>query len=134
MAQYTYPAVFTKEKDGGYSIHFPDIDGCYSQGSDINDGMFMANDALALMLYDKEECGEEIPEPSRIEDVSKGNEEFVTYVSCNTDVYREREKKRNRTIKKTLSIPEWLNEEALAAGLNFSQVLQEALKAKLKLA
>ena len=55
MAKYIYPAIFTKEDEGGYSIKFPDLEGCYTQGEDIQDGLEMANDVLCFTLYDLEE-------------------------------------------------------------------------------
>lgn len=129
MAKYTYPAVFEEEKSGGYSIYFPDLDGCFSQGDDISDGMYMAEDALALMLYHMEASKQDIPAPSTIDSVKHGSNSFVTYVMCDTLEYQKRNNKR--AVKKTLSIPEWMNEAAIAANLNFSQLLQDAIKEKL---
>ena len=131
MAKYVYPAVFESEKDGGYSIFFPDLPGCYTCGDDLADGMYMANDALALWLYHLETEEQEIPEPSAIESVKHKKKAFATYIACDTLVYRK--KHYNRAVKKTLSIPEWMDEAAMAAGVNFSQTLQEALKLKLQL-
>ena len=130
MAKYVYPAVFTKD-EGGYSISFPDLDGCYTCGDDIADGMEMAEDALALFLYNLEREGRPVPAASPLEKVLVLDGSFVTYVYCDTLVYQRRN--NNRAVKKTLSIPEWLNEAATSAGLNFSQVLQDALKAQLKI-
>lgn len=129
MAQYVYPAVFESEKDGGFSIFFPDLEGCYTCGDTIADGMNMANDALALMLYRFEKEGRDIPAPTPIESVRHKKNAFVTYIACDTLVYRKRH--NNKAVKKTLSIPEWMDEAATAAGLNFSQTLQDALKEKL---
>jgi predicted RNase H-like HicB family nuclease len=54
MAKYVYPAIFTKEKDGGYSVCFPDVESCYTDGDDMADALEMAEDVLCLMLYDME--------------------------------------------------------------------------------
>lgn len=124
MAKYVYPAIFTAEKSG-YSIHFPDLAECYTCGDDLEDGLEMAEDVLALTLYRYEVDGKRIPNPSPLESISLSNEEFVNYIKADTMTYRKRY--RNKAIKKTLTIPEWLNEEAIALGVNFSQVLQEAL-------
>lgn len=133
MAKYVYPAIFhPEEEDGGFSIFFPDLDGCFSQGEDLSDGMYMANDALSLMLYSMEEDGEAIPDPTPLKEVRTEGNDFATYISADTFEYRK--KFNNRAVKKTLSIPQWLNETATAAGINFSQVLQDALKAQLSLA
>ncbi|MBR1853419.1 MAG: type II toxin-antitoxin system HicB family antitoxin [Lachnospiraceae bacterium] len=124
MAKYVYPAVFTPDEDG-FSITFPDIDGCYTQGDDLADGIKMAEDALALMLTYYEDERKEIPVPTPINDLSLENDAFTSYISCDTTVYRRL--MNNTAVKKTLSIPSWLNDSATAAGINFSQVLQEAL-------
>ena len=128
MAKYVYPAVFTPDGDG-LSITFPDIDGCYTQGDDIADGIKMAEDALALMLTYYEDERKEIPAPTPIKDLLLEDDAFTSYISCDTTVYRRL--MNNTAVKKTLSIPSWLNDSATAAGINFSQVLQEALIQKI---
>lgn len=127
--KYIYPAIFTKEDEGGYSINFPDIPSCYTQGEDVQDGMEMAEDVLALMLFQMEKAGEEAPLPTDVKEVPVREEQFVSLVMCDTVEYQKMHS--NRAVKKTLTIPEWLNEEALRANLNFSQVLQEALQIRL---
>ena len=131
MTKYTYPAVFTTEKDGGYSVDFPDIPGCYSCGDTLADAIYMAEDALAFMLYGYEQEKRAIPTPSNPSDLVVNKNEFVNYVACDTLVYRKRH--NNRAVKKTLTIPEWLNERAVEMGLNFSQVLQEALMQRIEM-
>ena len=130
MAKYVYPAVFTPE-EGKFSINFPDLDGCYTCGDTLADGMEMAQDALALMLTHLEDEKREIPSPSPINTLTMNGDEFATYISCDTVVYRRLMNKA--AVKKTLSIPSWLNDSAVAAGLNFSQVLQDALKQQLNI-
>lgn len=132
MAKYVYPAVFHPEKEGGFSIDFPDIDGCFTCGDDLNDGIEMASDALPLMLVSLEDENSEIPTPSSINDLNLDDGDFATLISCDTTKYRHL--LNNMTVKKTLSIPSWLNDSAIAAGLNFSQVLQSALKTELGIA
>lgn len=132
MAKYVYPAIFHPEDEGGFSIFFPDLSGCYTQGEDLSDGMYMANDVLSLTLYSMEDDGEMIPEPTPLQEVATQGDDFVTYITADTFEYRK--KFNNRAVKKTLSIPEWLNESAVDAGVNFSQVLQDALKAQLGVA
>lgn len=130
-SKYVYPAIFTPEENGGYSVLFPDLDGCYTCGDNLEDSLEMAADALALVLYGYEKNGCAIPAPSARESFTLKENEFVNYVVCDTMVYRKRH--NNKAIKKTLTIPEWLNEEATALGINFSQVLQDALKEQLKI-
>ncbi|MCD8196010.1 MAG: type II toxin-antitoxin system HicB family antitoxin [Lachnospiraceae bacterium] len=131
MAKYAYPAIFTPEADGGYSIVFPDLEGCYTCGDDLADGLMMAEDALALILYGYESDGRAIPAPSAMTDITRNDGEFVNFIACDTLAYRKMY--NNKSVKKTLSIPEWLNEAASEAGVNFSQVLQDALKKQLHL-
>ncbi len=132
MAKYVYPAVFTPEEGGSYSVNFPDIDGCFTFGESLPDAITMAEDVLALMLYDREANDENIPAASAIGDVPHNAGEFVSYIAADTLVYRRRF--NNKAVKKTLSIPEWLNELAIAADVNFSQELQDALKKRLGVA
>ena len=125
MAKYVYPAIFTPEEEGGFSINFPDLEGCYTEGDDLTDGMEMAKDVLALVLYGYETEKKELPVPSPLSAFKISEGAFVNYVACDTMVYRKMY--NNKAVKKTLTIPEWLNEEATALGVNFSQVLQSAL-------
>ena len=66
MAKYVYPAIFTLEESGMYSVKFPDIEGCFTCGNDLADAMEAAQDALCLMIYDIEEMNGDIPLPSNI--------------------------------------------------------------------
>ena len=77
MAKYVYPAIFTPEEDGGFSIHFPDLEGCYTCGDDLSDGMEMAKDVLALVLYGYETDKKEIPAPSLLSSFHTENGAFV---------------------------------------------------------
>lgn len=122
MSKYVYPAIFTQE-ESGYSIVFPDLDGCYTQGEDLEDGLSMAEDVLSLTLYGYEVDKREIPTPSKSLDIENG--QFVNFIRCDTMEYRRMF--NSKAVKKTLTIPEWLNEEAMALGINFSQALQGAL-------
>ena len=128
MAKYVYPAVFTPDGEG-YSINFPDLEGCFTCGDSLQDGLEMARDVLALVLYGYEKDGKNIPKPSDRASVEVKENEFVNYVVSDTMEYRKRY--NNKAVKKTLTLPEWLNEEAMALGVNFSQVLQEALLQRL---
>lgn len=130
MAKYAYPAIFTPEEDGGFSITFPDLEGCYTCGDSLEDGIEMAEDVLALVLYGYEKDGRPIPAPSASTDLPLSGNDFVNYIACDTMEYRKMY--NNKAVKKTLTIPEWLNEAASAMGLNFSQVLQEALLQKVQ--
>lgn len=129
MAKYIYPAVFTKEEDGGYSVVFKDLDSCYTCGDTLEQAMDMAEDCLALVLYGYETDNKEIPVPSPLESIQTGHDEFISLIKCDTLAYRK--KFSNKAVKKTLTIPEWMNDEAMRAGINFSQLLQDALVQKI---
>lgn len=129
--KYVYPAVFTEEKEGGYSINFPDIESCFTQGDDLEDGIEMAEDVLTLTLYDMEIQGAKIPKPSYLKDVQIDADDLVTLIKVDTMTYRLFHD--NKTITKSVTLPSWLNEEAKAKGINFSAELQEALKRRLGL-
>lgn len=129
MAKYVYPAVFTPEEEGGYSISFPDVPNCFTGAETLEEALEMAQDALCLTMYDREQNGNDIPIASKIAQVKTDGNEFVTLISCDTLVYRRFYD--NKAVKKTLSIPSWLNDMAERAGVNFSGVLQEALKQQL---
>ena len=128
MAKYVYPAIFTQEETG-FSVWFPDLEGCYTCGDDLN-AIVMAEDVLAYVLYDYEREGKEIPKPSARNMLQlESEQDFVNDIACDTIEYAKLH--NNKAVKKTLTIPEWLNEEAMALGVNFSQVLQEALLSKI---
>lgn len=130
MSKYVYPALIKKE-DKGYSVKFPDIPGCYTCGDDLPDAIAMAEDALALVMYEKETEKESLPKQTEIKSIVCDKDEIVTLVYCDTLVYRKMYDKT--AVKKTLTIPNWLNTMAEEANINFSQLLQEALKSKLSL-
>lgn len=124
MTKYIYPAIFKKE-EVGYSVYFPDLESCYTQGDTLEDALEMAEDVLSLVLYEYEKKQRIIPEPTPVKKIVTSDLEIVSLVMGDTLEYRKRY--NNKAVKKTLTIPEWLNEEASALGVNFSQVLQEAL-------
>lgn len=128
MAQYVYPAVFTEE-DCGYSINFPDLENCFTSAETLGEGIKVANDVLCLTLYEMEQAGKPIPAPSSIRDIRVNDHEFVNLIACDTVEYRKFFD--NRAVKKTLSIPSWLNDMAERADVNFSATLQAALKQQL---
>ena len=125
--RYVYPAVFTPEENGQISVNFPDLESCYTCGDNLGDALYMAEDVLAMTLVSYENNSTPILAPSKKLSLEDG--EFQNFIACDTDSYRKQN--MNRAIKKTLTIPEWLNEKALAQGINFSQVLQEALLEKI---
>lgn len=124
-----YPAIFHKAEEGGYWITFPDIPECMTQGDDMQHAYEMAIDALGLAITSREEEGEIIPKASEPFEIEVEADAFCMIVEFDMLAYKKRT--NSKAVKKTLSIPEWLNEEAVALGVNFSQVLQEALMQKI---
>jgi len=122
---FVYPAVFHKEEDS-YWVEFPDLPGCHSYGSSVAETMTYAQEALVGYILTLLEQERPIAVPSDIETLS-AEDGFASLVSCNIDQYKE-----TKAVKKTLTIPAWLNERAMAKGVNFSQVLQEALLLKVQ--
>ena len=127
--RYTYTAVFTPEKNGIFSVDFPDLQGCYTSGDDMADAIYMAQDVLNLTLYDFENDKKDIPDATKPQDIKITDEQFTSVIAVDTDVYRRFYEKK--PVKKTLTIPMWLNERAEKEHINFSGVLQEALKERL---
>ena len=130
--KYTYAAVFTPEENGMYSVSFPDIPGCYTSGDNMADAIYMAHDVLNLTLYDLEEDSKPIPKASKPQDIKTTGEEFTSIIAVDTETYRRFYE--NKSVKKTLTIPMWLNHKAETANINFSQLLQRALKEELHVA
>ncbi len=126
--KYVYPALFTPTEDG-YDVHFPDLPGCRTCGDDLAEALEMAEDAVSLWLWDTEEEKGIIPPPSK--ELAHEAPQFVNFIKADTDIYRRQ--MDNRSVKKTLSIPAWLNHQAEAAHVNFSSLLQEALKDHLQI-
>ena len=129
MMRYAYSAVFTPVDGGGFDVKVPDLPGCRTCGDDLADAIFMAEDAVSMWLWDAENKGEPIPVANPLPSVSAP--QFANYVFADTDEYRRNND--NRAVKKTLSLPSWLNAQAERAGVNFSQVLQDALKERLNI-
>ena len=125
--KYVYPAIFTPLEDGGYDVCFPDLPYCRTCGDDLVESIEMAEDASSMWLWDAENKKETTPPPS--ETLPHENPQFVSFVRADTDAYRRENDKR--AVKKTLTIPAWLNAEAENAHLNFSGILQSALKERL---
>ena len=125
--KYVYPAIFYKEDDG-YSVMFVDFE-CATQGGDLPESIEMAAEAAAGWIMGSIDRGETLPKASAPESVYPEDGGFVSLVYVDLDElaanYIE------KPIKKTLTIPSWLNDMAERADVNFSSVLQSALKSKL---
>ena len=130
MSKLFYPAIFHTAEEGGFWVSFPDLPECLTEGDDMQQAYEMAVEALGLTLVGRKEERIEIPKPTQVDKVDS---EDGTLVIVEFVMLEYQKKHNSRAVKKTLSIPEWLNEEATARGVNFSQVLQEALLVKLNI-
>lgn len=130
-----YPACFYKEKSGGYSVVFPDINHLATCGDTLDQALAMAVDCLAGYLYSAARDGETVPQPSAIgsiqpdQEYDEYEEVFVNLVAVDVAEYAKTH--FEKAVKKTLTIPRWLNDRAEREGVNFSQLLQAALRQKL---
>ena len=123
----TYPAIFTFE-DNQYWVEFIDLEGCFSDGKTLAEAMENAKEAMGLYLEDLEEYPECTTD---IKNIKLENNQIISFVTINLEEHKK--KHENKSVKKTLSIPAWLNTMAEKENINFSQLLQKALKDTLNL-
>ena len=119
-----YPAIFIPYEEG-FTVEFPDLPGCITQGDSLEEAFEMAEDVACGWILTSVEEGEEIPKPSQISNYYSDNV-IVNYIKL--DIGKYAKKNSVKSVKKTLTIPEWLNVLAERAGINFSKELQDALK------
>lgn len=122
---YIYPAILNYADDG-ITVSFPDLPGCLTCAQDTETALSRAKEALGLYLFDSEQCNEDIPAPSDISRLELEPGDIPALVDVFMPSIRDRI--NNKVVKKTLTIPSWLNREAEAANVNFSFILQEGLK------
>ena len=128
VERYFYPAIFTYEQDQEIAIVFPDLN-CATSGINDDDALLSARELLGCVLNGLEEDNEEIPSPTPLaEIITEANERAVLI-----DVYMPsvRMAQMNKSVNRTVTLPAWLNAAALERNINFSQVLQDALKSQL---
>jgi len=120
---YVYAAIFEPNEDGTFTITFPDLPGCISEGNDLPDALRMAENGLSLYVECMKNDGIDFPAPTALDKIKTPKGAFANLVRGTI--------RDNAAIRKTVSIPRWMDEQASAAGLSLSRVLQEALKARL---
>lgn len=126
-----YPAVFYPLSDGsgGYTVEFPDLPGCVTEGKNLEEAFEMATDAASGWVLDELEEGNPVPASSKYEDVLYREHGQINMVLLDMDAYAERY--GEKAVRKNVTIPAWLNTFAEKQKINFSQVLQEALLSKI---
>ena len=122
---FVYPAIFHKENNSLW-VEFPDLIGCQTYGNTLNETVQFAQEALAGYILTLLEGNKPLIPPSDIMSIHPVDG-FVSFVSCDIDQYKD-----TKSVKKTLTIPSWLNDRALSMGVNFSQTLQDALVSKIQ--
>ena len=132
MKKLIYPAVFHPEDVGGYSVDFPDLLGCVTEGDTLEEAIRMAEDALGIYLYSLKEDGEEAPKASDPADIKVSGRDFISLITYDEVAYLKRTD--SHSVKKTLTIPAWMDTLARENNLNFSNVLQNAIRRELNLA
>ena len=121
-----YPVILSKEANG-YFVTIPDFD-ANTEGETLEEAIFMARDAIGILGREMEDEGEQLPKPfSRTCEKELGDQEAL--IDIDFEDYRK--KHDNRTVKKNCTIPYYLNAQAEKAGINFSRLLQDALKREL---
>lgn len=128
--RYFYPAVFTYEDGQEIAVTFPDLDVATS-GTDEEDALLSARELLGCVLFGREEDGDPIPAPSPLQSVHLDENERAVLV----DVYMPTVRLAgvSRSVSRTVTLPAWLNAAAIERNVNFSQILQDALKTQLHL-
>ena len=118
--EYAYPAIFHKNEDSTYTITFPDLPGCISEGKSIANAIFMSQAAVTQWIEYLNDKKIQLPAPSPLASIYVEADEFVNFVCID---YKE-----NRAVKRTVSIPKWMDDLVIESGLSLSRVLQDALK------
>ena len=126
--RYIYPAVIRLENES-YIVNFPDFNNCFTFGDSLEDALDSARDVLELSLYDMEQDNIVLPEASSINDIRLNKNDSIAWI----DVWMVpvRDKMENRSVKKTVTIPKWINDIGIENNLNFSQLLQAAIKERI---
>jgi len=124
--RYLYPAILSYEEGYEISVTFPDLPGCATSGETEEEAVSAGREALGLHLFGMEEDGDEIPAPSLAKDIALEEGEIIAMI----DVFMPsiRLSQKNRAVNRTVTIPAWLNAKAIECGINFSQLLQDAIK------
>ncbi len=124
MAQYVYPAVFHPNGNGTFTVTFPDLPGCITEGKSLENALYMAQDALTVWLEYTLDHNEAVPAPSLAGNAPLDPGEFVNLIRA--------ELRDNRAVRRTVSIPTWMDDMVSDAGLSLSRVLQDALRDRLQ--
>ena len=121
--EYVYPAIFHKNEGESYTVIYPDLPGCISEGKNLGNALYMAQSALKQWIGYLTDKKLEIPPASALEDIKTSADELINLICA--------EVKDSKAVKRTVSIPKWMDEKAIQSGLSLSRVLQDALAERL---
>jgi predicted RNase H-like HicB family nuclease len=124
--RYLYPAVLTYDEGYEIAVTFPDLPGCATSGATEQEAVAAGKEALGLHLFGMEEDGDDIPPPSSAKDIRIEGNEVIAMIEVFMPSIRLNQK--NKAVNRTVTLPAWLNAKALECGINFSQLLQDAIK------
>lgn len=128
---YIYPAIFYAESDGRYSVIFPDLNDLATYGNTLADAYAMAQEACGMYLFNTLKDGEELPAATPLNQIVPDDDSaLVNLIGVNLDAVARAYD--DKAVKKTLSIPAWLNTACDELGINYSKVLKDALIARLQ--
>lgn len=122
---YNYPAIFRYRKDGTVLATFPDFNGEKVISANMLEAQNAARDLLSMILINLDQASKAAPTPTDIENVKSAKEEYVLQITCDVLEYQKRQ--NSKAVKRSVSLPKWLNDEANKRGLRCSALLQEAL-------
>lgn len=126
MASFVYPAIFHPNlDDGSYTVTFPDLPGCITEGKDLDNALYMAQDAMSVWLEYTLEHKEPVPVAGRLLETAHEDGEFVNLIRADV--------KDTKAVRRTVSLPKWLDDKASETGLSLSRILQDALKERLSI-
>ncbi|WP_052380618.1 type II toxin-antitoxin system HicB family antitoxin [Paenibacillus camerounensis] len=132
MTTHVYPVVVERAEDGGIGMYFPDFPGTAIIPKDLADGIWRAKEMLAFRLLELEEKSEAFPAPSAPGDIEvEDDTDRIIFIDVFLPPYRDAS--ANKSVTKNCSIPKWMREAGDSAGLNYSLLLQNAIKEALGL-
>jgi predicted RNase H-like HicB family nuclease len=129
MKTSVYPVVFSREADDTFCVYAPDLPGCVTEAATYAEGIEKIRDGICGMLYVLENEGKAIPTPGEPASIELEAGDVLALIDVDAEAYRRRV--GNRAVRRTISVPEWLDELAVRSGVSLSQVTQDALKLRL---
>ena len=124
MTEFVFPAIFHPNDDGSFTITYPDLPGCISEGKNLANAIYMAQDALTQWISYLLSRGKPLPSASRPTELTCADGEFFSYIRA--------EIRDNRAVRRTVSLPKWMDDRASAEGLSLSRILQDSLNQRFR--